>query len=338
MTYVQSDLRKSDTTTTPHPHSQLLKLQTGDIIYLNAVEVPLVMPTVVSANYGLGPGDQNREMVAWSAGEDEDPGVLLESQAAGWETGKWDQFKENARFGYKTTYDETQYTTVLNKENITDDQRRHAARIAAEIEGKGGGKRDCESWADDYDEEAKHSCVTRASDTVTMSQFEAATSHYVPPHKRSAGDEQTHHIQSRPPNAQPISTDPNEAHYQRDGHLKVRSDNGAPLPIPPDCYDQGQLHTHEQPPPAVPASEFHPNPHMAVQPHVQAKQASPPAADQASDSTAAFTSTNTDSSPPASAAKPRTLAVLPAAARPTGAKKDWPPSNGKSTPEDRRAV
>jgi PAB1-binding protein PBP1 len=86
--------------------------------------------------------------------------------------GKFDQFKTNEeKFGVKSTYDETLYTTALNRSDFTREQQEKAAEIEkAILSGEGSSlkgnihvleERGIQSWADQVDEEARHSAVIR---------------------------------------------------------------------------------------------------------------------------------------------------------------------------------
>ena len=86
--------------------------------------------------------------------------------------GKFDQFKTNEeKFGVKSTYDETLYTTALNRSDFTREQQQKAAEIEkAILSGEGSSlkgnihvleERGIQSWADQMDEEARHSAVIR---------------------------------------------------------------------------------------------------------------------------------------------------------------------------------
>ena len=240
---------------------------------MRAVDAPLAAPVVQSANYGhADQAGQERDMVAWrpDGGDkygDLEGGGELESGNNG---GKWDQFAENKRLhGVVSTYDENFYTTELDKNKFTDEQKKHASRMADEIARGGGGDHDAEKWADDYDEEAMHSCVTRESDEITMNQYNK--SQYVPPHMRARGAGPAPPVTAHQPESvaqqpqpefhphqqvqqhQPQHPQQQQQQQQQQQHqqqqqqqqqypsrLQMRNDNGAPaLPIPMDCY-QGQ--------------------------------------------------------------------------------------------------
>lgn len=84
----------------------------------------------------------------------------------------WDQFTVNEQqFGVKSTYDETLYTTVLDKGKVSREQEAVANKLAAEIEGTAAThahiaeERGQEIEGNDkYDEEARYSTVLRAGE------------------------------------------------------------------------------------------------------------------------------------------------------------------------------
>ena len=112
-----------------------------DIVQLLAEEVDtrnvakkdlkFMTDTDISASNSTG----ERELVAWNAdGED---GGLEGGLGDGKSAGNFDQFEVNERkFGIKTTYEETLYTTKLDKSKLSKKQRQKAEQQAREILNK----------------------------------------------------------------------------------------------------------------------------------------------------------------------------------------------------------
>ena len=98
-----------------------------------AKDLKFMTDTDISASNSTG----ERELVAWSA-DGEDAGLeggLGDTKGAG--IGKFDQFAVNERkFGVKSTYDETLYTTKLDKSKLSKQQKQKAERQAREILSK----------------------------------------------------------------------------------------------------------------------------------------------------------------------------------------------------------
>jgi hypothetical protein len=135
-----------------------------------------------------GATGQNRTLVAWTPGDDDtsaNVGGLEDGQGGGRSSGRfdtkggawgrkappgqWDQFAANKQlFGVETKFDESVYTTQIDKSKIRISEQ-EAARIAREIEGKVSSnphvaeERNQKLISDfDDDEEAKYSSVSRA--------------------------------------------------------------------------------------------------------------------------------------------------------------------------------
>eukprot|EP00944_MAST-04C_sp_MAST-4C-sp1_P013514 g13514.t1 len=114
-----------------------------DIVQLLAEEVDtrnvakkdlkFMTDTDISASNSTG----ERELVAWSA-DGEDAGLeggLGDTKGGG--IGTFDQFAVNERkFGVKSTYEETLYTTKLDKSKLSKQQKQKAERQAREILSK----------------------------------------------------------------------------------------------------------------------------------------------------------------------------------------------------------
>merc|ERR550537_1539639 len=103
---------------------------------------------------------EGRDLEQWVGDDDGGPSMELElgtthhSNDGG---GEWDQFAVNEmKFGCKSTYREELYTTKLDINKISNEQRQYAERIAKEIEGEGGRGGD-ENTGED--EEANFSAV-----------------------------------------------------------------------------------------------------------------------------------------------------------------------------------
>lgn len=95
---------------------------------------------------------------------------------------KWDQFAENERkFGVRTSYDEHDYTTKLDKRRPGFHERElKAQRVAAEIEGRNAANPHVreergQALQDDGDEESRYSTVLRASGPAASSMAAASS-------------------------------------------------------------------------------------------------------------------------------------------------------------------
>lgn len=85
---------------------------------------------------------------------------------------KWDQFEINKKkYNVNTTYDENNYTTLLDKNNISNEQRNKAEKIVKEIMRESNKDTNIHILEDrgllnenDIDEEDKYSSVLRKKD------------------------------------------------------------------------------------------------------------------------------------------------------------------------------
>lgn len=132
------------------------------------------------------------------SGELEDPSRRRGTAAA--KAGGWNQFEANEKlFGVVSTFDETIYTTKLDKTKISTHQSREAERIALEIERQTSsnfhvqeerGHATTTSGGDELDEEARYSSVDRkhgkAYGGATMPGTGKSANSYVPPALRNA--------------------------------------------------------------------------------------------------------------------------------------------------------
>ncbi|EMD60139.1 hypothetical protein COCSADRAFT_40571 [Bipolaris sorokiniana ND90Pr] len=135
---------------------------------------------------------RERDLQKWEPSE-VDPSLTLESTAR---TTEWDQFSTNERlFGVKSNYDETFYTTTINKNDPQYAERAaRAEKIAREIEGSTATnahvreERGGYSAADDNgDEEDKYSGVRRDFPTLSTGQ----PNRYTPPARRAPSAQPT---------------------------------------------------------------------------------------------------------------------------------------------------
>ncbi|KAK4549685.1 hypothetical protein LTR36_004986 [Oleoguttula mirabilis] len=132
------------------------------------------------------PVARQRELQRWDAGADSSIDMSLEASG---ETG-WDQFAANERmYGVQSSYDESYYTTAIDRSNPQYRQREaEAARIAREIEGTTAAnphvaeerRRDADK-EDGLDEEDKYSGVRREGTTLLPKRGAGS---YVPPSQR----------------------------------------------------------------------------------------------------------------------------------------------------------
>lgn len=133
---------------------------------------------------------RQRELQRWDAGADSSIDMSLEASG---ETG-WDQFAANERmYGVQSSYDESYYTTAIDRSNPQYRQREaEAARIAREIEGSTAANphvaeerrtntQDKEDGG--LDEEDKYSGVRREGAPASSLPKRGAGS-YVPPSQR----------------------------------------------------------------------------------------------------------------------------------------------------------
>ncbi|KAK5114992.1 hypothetical protein LTR85_010030 [Meristemomyces frigidus] len=133
------------------------------------------------------PVARQRELQRWDAGADSSIDMSLGSSG---ETG-WDQFAANERmYGVQSSYDESYYTTAIDRNNPQYRQREaEAARIAREIEGSAAAnphvaeerRRDTDK-EDGLDEEDKYSGVRREGAASSLPKRGAGS--YVPPSQR----------------------------------------------------------------------------------------------------------------------------------------------------------
>ncbi|KAK9807303.1 hypothetical protein WJX73_010714 [Symbiochloris irregularis] len=167
-----------------------LKILSGDVVQLTAEDVALGADDLASVNKRdaeafstdaeLGGGRSRggeRELQRWEPSENDPSSDALESLpppskssgrgAGGRGGGSWDQFKVNQnRFGVKTSFDESIYTTKLDPSRSRY-SKEDADRLAAEIEGQVSSsnahlaeERGMEV-DDEEDEEARYSSVVR---------------------------------------------------------------------------------------------------------------------------------------------------------------------------------
>jgi hypothetical protein len=146
---------------------------------------------------------RERELKKWDGGMDQSlEDMALESTSKHGGTG-WDQFAVNEQnFGARTTYNEDDYTTMIDRSN--PEYKRRAAeadRIAREIEGSAPAnahvreeRQQNASQDDGMDEEEKYSGVRRESAMATLGKGGAGS--YVPPARRPITSQPT--IQGAP--------------------------------------------------------------------------------------------------------------------------------------------
>eukprot|EP01060_Flectonema_neradi_P015824 TRINITY_DN2246_c3_g1_i1.p1 TRINITY_DN2246_c3_g1~~TRINITY_DN2246_c3_g1_i1.p1 ORF type:complete len:806 (+),score=205.51 TRINITY_DN2246_c3_g1_i1:149-2566(+) len=252
---------------------QKLQISCKDIAYLQATDVQITEHEVSGRTTKLTGDPSDRELVSWTG--DTENQVNLDSNMDG-DCGTWDQFADPVN-QFKSTYCEEMYTTKLNKGDFSQSQIEDAHRIADEIERKGGGRHDHATWADDYDEEAKHSCIPRSSDEVSQEQYQRAQNSYIPPHLRGkAGAAPSASL------APPVVNPSNDAtltqmnrtgiqshaeveaaakaaavseQYEKQGNLRYRKDDGPPTALPEDVY-QEPASDHSPPSAPVPQQEM----------------------------------------------------------------------------------
>ena len=127
--------------------TEKFRVDLGEMEWLQVKQADLSRPSLKNRNTGsfstdtdisstLGKGHHSkRELQRWVP-ESEDPGEVLSKPST---TGqKWDQFAENERlFGVKTEFDESAYTTTVNR-NVPGWQEREkrAERLAKEIQSQ----------------------------------------------------------------------------------------------------------------------------------------------------------------------------------------------------------
>ena len=136
-------------------------------------------------------GNQNRgerTLQPWVPDASENTNMSLESGG----NGEWDQFAVNRQlFGAQSTYDETYYTTAIDRSSESYKRREaNAARIAREIEGTQSTnvhmreERGHAAQHDGDDEEAKYSGVRR-DDSAFPPLPMGAPNKYTPPARRA---------------------------------------------------------------------------------------------------------------------------------------------------------
>lgn len=134
---------------------------------------------------------RERELQRWDGGMDMSlDEMALESTSKNGGT-SWDQFAVNEQaFGTRTTYNEDDYTTAIDRNNPEYKRReREAERIAREIEGSAPAnahvaeeRRQNTENDDGLDEEEKYSGVRRDNTMAPLSKGGAGS--YVPPSRR----------------------------------------------------------------------------------------------------------------------------------------------------------
>jgi hypothetical protein len=144
--------------------------------------------TDISGNMAI----RERNLQKWEPTEI-DPNMTLESSGR---SSDWDQFATNERmFGVKSNYDETFYTTTIDRSDPQYAQRAaRAEKIAREIEASSATnshvreERGGQSWADEAgDEEDKYSGVRRDFPQLSTGQ----PNKYTPPARRAPASQAT---------------------------------------------------------------------------------------------------------------------------------------------------
>lgn len=152
---------------------------------------------------------KERDLVPWQPSESEIPDsslLSLDELASGKHRDTaWDQYEINRRFGVTSTYDETLYTTNLDRNSEQyKSKEKEAERIAREIERSQITGINSIHIAeergyslDDYTEEELFSSVTRAdpleklkSQTTITSTTSTSTNKYIPPSQRQKMQQQ----------------------------------------------------------------------------------------------------------------------------------------------------
>lgn len=129
----------------------------------------------------------------------------------------WDQFTVNEqKFGVKTTYDETFYTTALDKSKVSREAEERAKKIAAEIEGTAtdnvhiAEERGHQLQTDGaYDEEARYSTVLRGKEAGAHLRGAAAPSAAAPASAKDAAPVTEPARSKLNPNAKAFVMNPN---------------------------------------------------------------------------------------------------------------------------------
>ena len=253
---------------------QNVKISCSEIAYLQATEVQVTEHEVSGRQTKLTGDPSDREFVPWSI--DNENTVALDPSMEG-DCGTWDQFADPMN-QFKSTYHEELYTTKLEKDKFSQTQIDNALRIADEIERKGGGRHDHATWADDYDEEAKHSCIPRASDEISQELYQKAQTSYIPPHLRGRPGAAPSASLAPPPvnpsndaTLTPQNRTGIQSHaeveaaakaavgdypqqYEKMGSLRYRKDDGPPTALPEDVYQEPAM-DHQPPSAPVPQQE-----------------------------------------------------------------------------------
>lgn len=160
----------SETRVSGSIHDQML-IPGKEIIMMNAYDVPEqgveASPSEEKAREFRTDAEINtrrfqsrgeRQLESWADLKDDSVGqdMELESHSAGW-SGANDQFIVAKQMGVVSTYREDLYTTPLNTDHLTKEQRERADRLAREIEG--GRNLSSQEEGGDGDEEAMFSAV-----------------------------------------------------------------------------------------------------------------------------------------------------------------------------------
>ncbi|KAF2399208.1 hypothetical protein EJ06DRAFT_479164 [Trichodelitschia bisporula] len=135
------------------------------------------------ADISAGFAPRERELQKWEPSPDHAVDMSLDAKE-----GTWDQFETNKRlYGVESNYDESFYTTTIDKSNPRyHEQAARADRIAREIEGSATNNSHVAEerglrTADDADEESKYSGVHRDFPSLASGQ----PNKYTPPARRA---------------------------------------------------------------------------------------------------------------------------------------------------------
>ena len=154
-------------------------IEAAQIRSVSAVDILLAggSPKPVNTKHATD-ASNNRELekMSWDIEELPAGSGDMQFDDSTYEAGSFDQFKANEKlYGVRSTYSFDQYSTVLDKSQLTEEQRQQAIKIAHDIEkgtkGGHGGEYDSTVgiWAADYDEEALHAAVNSGSKYVPPS-------------------------------------------------------------------------------------------------------------------------------------------------------------------------
>mmetsp|Transcript_63 Transcript_63/g.171 ORF Transcript_63/g.171 Transcript_63/m.171 type:complete len:570 (-) Transcript_63:18-1727(-) len=252
-----------------HPNGAKHKTKPKDMLHIPAAEVHTLVAQEVSfggertfaeggfvtdadITRGDFKGGMERQLQSCNflLGAQSGQSLEMEIENHGKNTG-WDQFSVNQKlFGYKSTWDETLYTTKLDSTKVTPEMEKEAARLAKEIErGEGGGRMGDhinqnihvmiernQALERDYDEEELHSSVIRAdprpqgSRPATGGEAVPMTGKYVPPHKR--GSEPAHK-----------DSKPDAHHFQHASDFLTQAGECGPqgVPVPPSAVSVAEF-------------------------------------------------------------------------------------------------